>query len=252
MHDNPDVCKRVLEILLEMEIDRIELRQEDEIFADFESKGIRLDVYGKNESEIFDLEMQSADTRELPERARYYQGVMDVDTLKSGQMYKELKTSFVIFICVDDIFHRGLPIYTFESLCRQDTSIKLDDRALKYFFIARNCDKILNDGQKAFLRLISANKGSDEFTERIARLTEDAKKNIQYKRQFMEWERQRTYDFESGKQAGIAIGEERGGRQKAVEAAGAFARNGVSAEIIAKSLGMTVEEVEHITGCAKA
>ena len=33
----------------------------------------------------------------------------------------------------------------------------------------------------------------------------------------MEWERQRAYDFESGKEAGIAIGKEAGAEQKAVE-----------------------------------
>ena len=35
----------------------------------------------------------------------------------------------------------------------------------------------------------------------------------------MEWERQRAYDFESGKEAGIAIGKEAGAEQKAVEGA---------------------------------
>ena len=33
----------------------------------------------------------------------------------------------------------------------------------------------------------------------------------------MEWERQRAYDFESGKEAGIALGKEAGAEQKAVE-----------------------------------
>ena len=35
----------------------------------------------------------------------------------------------------------------------------------------------------------------------------------------MEWERQRAYDFESGKEAGLAIDKEAGAEQKAVEAA---------------------------------
>ena len=56
----------------------------------------------------------------------------------------------------------------------------------------------------------------------------------------MEWERQRTYDFENGK--------EQGARQKAIDDAKSFYANGVSIEIIAKSLGMTQEEVKEIVG----
>ena len=54
----------------------------------------------------------------------------------------------------------------------------------------------------------------------------------------MEWERQRAYDFESGKEAGA--------EQKAVEAARSFYANGVSIELISKSLNMTPEQVREI------
>ena len=58
----------------------------------------------------------------------------------------------------------------------------------------------------------------------------------------MTWERQRAYDYDDGKAAGIQIGEQK----KAVEVARSFYANGVSVEIIAKSLGMTIEQVEDI------
>ena len=74
---------------------------------------------------MFDVELQVANTKELPERARYYQGLMDIDTLKSGQKYKDLKTSHVIFICMADIFHNDLPICTFENICIEDGKTKL-------------------------------------------------------------------------------------------------------------------------------
>ena len=54
----------------------------------------------------------------------------------------------------------------------------------------------------------------------------------------MEWERQRTYDYENGKEAGA--------QEKAEEAARSFYANGVSIELIAKSLHMTEEEVREI------
>ena len=119
--------------------------------------------------------------------------------MKSGQDYKDLKNSYVIFICIPDIFGKGLPVYTFENLCRQDTSIPLGDRTLKYFFISDNCDKLLNEEQKAFMRLVSGCSSSNAFTDRVAHLTEDAKRNSEYRRQYMEWERQKAYEYKRGK-----------------------------------------------------
>ncbi len=242
MRDNPDVCQRLLEILLEIDIETISMICQEVIDIDWKSKGVRLDVYVKGSDKVFDIEIQPTDTKELPERARYYQGVIDVDCLGSGQPYKALKDSYIIFICIPDIFHKGLPVYTFENLCRQDTVIPLGDRTLKYFFISDNCDKLLNKEQRAFLQLVSGRESSDAFTQRIASLTDRVKRNIEYKRQFMEWERQKTYLFNKGKEEGIATGKQ----EKAVEDAKNFYANGASVELIAKSLKMTVEQVENI------
>ena len=240
MRHHPDVCKELLEILLEMDIDHIEMSNEEEIDIDFQSKGIRLDVYAKNQKECFNVEMQAADTKELPERARYYQGVIDVDTLKSGQYYKDLKDSYIIFICMEDIFKEGLAQYTFENICHQKPMIKLKDRAYKYFFIAKNSDKILNEKQKAFLQLITDNKGSDSFTKKIEKLAEDAKHNLQWKRQYMEWERQRLYDFQKGKEEGL----EQGSSQKATEAAiNLLKMNVLTVEQIAQAVSLPLEKI---------
>ena len=227
-------CKELLEILLEMEIDHIDMHGEELIETDLDSKSIRLDVYAKDNKQAFNIEMQAADTKELPERARYYQGVIDVDSLNAGQPYKELKDSYVIFICIPDIFGKGLACYTFENLCREDNSVQLKDRALKYFFIAKNCNKVLNERQKAFLELVTGKKARDQFTRRIEHLAEEAKHNTQWRKLFMNWERQRTYDIERGKE------------EKAIEAAKNFYANGASIELIAKSLNMTEEQIKEI------
>ena len=54
----------------------------------------------------------------------------------------------------------------------------------------------------------------------------------------MEWERQRTYDFENGKEEGL--------QQKAIEAARSFYANGVSIEIISKSLNLSIDRIKEI------
>ena len=243
MHENPDICKELLEILLEMKIDRIEIYQEKELLAEFGKKGIRMDVYARGMDKSFDLEIQACDTGELPERARYYQGIMDTTQLESGQDFKNLNSSYIIFICIPDIFKKGLGKYTFENLCLENPEIKLNDRAYKYFFIARNYDKLLNEQQKAFMKCMLSNESSSTFTEKIIRMVKNAKLNTQWRNSFMEFERQLAYSFREGKAEGMELGKTEGRDEKAVEASIEFLKKGISPEIIAECVKLPLERV---------
>ena len=244
MRNNPDICKELLEILLEFKIERIEMSQEEVVDIDFASKGIRMDVYVKDADGLkaYNIEMQTTDTEELPERARYYQGVMDVDLLKSGQQYKELRTTYIIFICLDDVFKKGLAKYTFENLCLEDGKTKLGDRTQKVFYICKNYDKMLDNRQKAFLRMVTQNSSSDDFTRRVGGLVENAKRNTQWRQQFMEWDREMACMRAKGREEGRADGR----KEKAVEAARNLKAAGVDINIIAKCVGLSVEEIEKL------
>jgi len=235
MHQNPELCRELLEILLEIKIDRIELYQEDEIEVDYGKKAIRMDVYARGKDKSFNLEIQANDTGEIPERARYYQGLLDVDQLNRGQDYKSLTTSYVIFICIPDIFKKGLGKYTFENLCQENPEIRLNDRAYKYFFVAKNYDKLLNEEQKAFMKCLLTNESSNSFSEKIIRKVEDAKHNAQWRKHFMEFERQLAYSFREGKAEGM--------EEKAVEASLELLKKGVSPEIIAECVKLPLEKV---------
>ena len=235
MRNNPDVCKELLEILMQIKIDHIEMHSEEVIEIDYGKKGVQLDVYALGDEKGYNLEMQASDTYELPERARYYQGILDVQELNSGDEYRNLKDSYVIFICVQDIFKKNLAKYTFENLCVEDPAIKLKDRAYKYFFIAENYDKILDERQKAFLKLVMSNESTDSFGSRISKLVEDAKHNTQWRKQFMELERQMAYKFREGKAEGR--------NEKAEEDAIALLAEGDSPEKISRCLKMPLEKV---------
>ena len=58
-------------------------KNEDAIAIDWDSKAIGLDVYAEDSQLCFDLEIQTTNPKNLPQRARYYQGLMDVGQLKS-------------------------------------------------------------------------------------------------------------------------------------------------------------------------
>ena len=237
---HPDACKHLLEMLLKVKIEQMEMHNEEVIELDRDSKGIRLDVFVKDTKKMYDVELQMTDTKELPERARYYQGIMDLDTLKAGQKYKDLRDSHVIFICLEDVFHNGLPVSTFENICVEDGRTKLNDRANKHFFLAPLCAKLIEDDEvRSFFDFLISNRAGNGFTSDLKDYVTDAKHNMQWRFQFMTWERQRAYDYDDGKAAGILEGEQK----KAVEAAIEFLKENIPPETIAKCVKLPLEEV---------
>ena len=82
--------------------------------------------------------------------------------------------------------------------------------------------------------MVTGGKASNKFTGQVENLLEDAKRNTQWRKQYMEWEREKTYIREDAME------------QKAVEDARSFYANGVSIDIIAKSLNMTQDQVKEI------
>ena len=60
-----------------------------------------------------------------------------------------------------------------------------------------------------------SNKASTGYTDELKIYVADAKRSTKNRKEFMEWERQRAYD----KEEGIAIGEERGRTEQAIETA---------------------------------
>ena len=237
MRKHPEACKKLLEMLLNIKISKMKMNNEETIDLDHDKKGIRLDVFVTEAKRMHDIEIQVADTKELPKRSRYYAGLMALDTLEDGTPYRKLRDSHVIFICMTDIFKKGLPVYSFENICKEDNSIKLNDRDFKYFFIARNCAKMLKDVElKAFFKLLVSNKPTSEFTSNLKTYVDDAKHNMQWRHQYMTYLRQRNYDLEEGM--------EKGRRQKAIEAAiNLIKMEKLSPEEIAQAQGLPLETV---------
>lgn len=104
---NPKLCIQLLErIFPELEIERIEYPElQKTIKEDVDARSVRLDVYVKDsEEKVYDIEMQTTNNGELPKRSRYYQGMIDLQLINRGESYRELNQSYIIFICMEDIF----------------------------------------------------------------------------------------------------------------------------------------------------
>ena len=77
-------CKRFLELALGFPIERVDVSKEKSIVYHPEYKGVRLDVYAKDERNTrYNVEMQVASKPELGKRTRYYHSQIDMELLLS-------------------------------------------------------------------------------------------------------------------------------------------------------------------------
>ena len=187
LEENPDVCKELLEMLLDIKIDRIEQPKSEQTFkTDFDSRGIRLDVYVKDGTgRCFDIEIQTSNYMRLEKRARYYQGLMDVDSIQFGQEYSALKDSYVIFLCLGDAFGHRLPVYTFRYRAEEDKDILMNDGTVNIFFNATMYDKMQSENLRSFFKYLCGKNSDDNFTDRLSALVERVKMNAQWRHRYM-------------------------------------------------------------------
>lgn len=139
-----EICRKVLEQILRIPIKKVVSPiSQKTIDILFEGKGIRLDVYVNDEQgTVYNVEMQRGRKKELSKRSRYYQGSIDLDLIATGEPYSTLRKTLIIFICTFDPFSDGRHLYTFENICLENPSLKLEDETRKLFL---NTKGILND-----------------------------------------------------------------------------------------------------------
>ena len=130
LQNDEALCRELLELILGEKVRRITyLNNQQPIEITSDGKGIRLDVYLENEANtVYDIEMQSTPAKNLPKRSRYYQGMIDLNLIERGADYKELKKSYIIFICLKNPFGETLHKYTFENRCVELPDLALQDQ----------------------------------------------------------------------------------------------------------------------------
>ncbi len=154
---------------------------------------------------LFFIEMQVADTKELPKRIRYYQSMIDLQMIDRGQSYRKLNPSYVIFICQFDLFDMGRHIYSFENICKEDKDIFLGDGAVRIFL---NADGKLDDVSrelKAFLDYVAGKESEDSFVRKLEEAVKAAKKNREWRHEYMTLLMRDQENIEKGKLEGRAL-----------------------------------------------
>ena len=185
-------CRGFLAMVLGFPIALVVVSKEKSIVYHPEYKGVRLDIYAEDEHRThYNVEMQVQKKNALGKRSRYYHSQMVMEALASGEDYETMPDTFVIFICDYDPFGEHLYCYTFETECRENKHVKLDDRCCTIFLSTRGENEAeVSPELVRFLKFVTADLVESEedfqdelvgqFQETIRRIKTDRKMGERY------------------------------------------------------------------------
>lgn len=167
---NEELCRELLEVVLNAPVSNIEyIIAENDIRPTLTNHGVRLDAYVKTENEVCNIEMQTVRRAKLGRRLRFYQGAMDTLALRRGEHYGNLPPCYIVFICLHDPFNAGLPVYTLNVKCQENTSVKTDHGFTWIVLAAPAWDRLPPGRLRNLLHYISTGEaGDDRFATKLA------------------------------------------------------------------------------------
>jgi len=222
-------CRRLLELALGIEIERVEIITEKNIVYHPEYKGIRLDVFARDGNNTrFNVEMQVA-KQSLEKRTRYYHSQMDMELLLTGISYEELPGCYVLFICDFDPFMSGKYRYTVKHVIVEDDEITYCDGSHTVFLSTKgeNDDEVPEQLVK-FLKYTAAGPDestqdfADEFVAGLQASVRKIKSSREMGERYMLFEEMLRDEREEGKAEGKAEGRAEGKAEAVLEILGSY------------------------------
>ena len=259
-----DACRGLIETIFEgRRVRRLQYKDmppasQKNIIFDPANKSIRLDVFFEDGDTVYDIEMQKVDTGNLPLRARMYSSMMDANMLDKGLEYEALRRSYVIFVCMFDLFERGRTKYTFKSICEEDRDLPLGDGRCIMFLNTKGSVGDLGNDMDAFFEYLnggvsSIGTGKDsgsEFVEMVDNYVLDINGDEDWRQGYMKYELNLIEKYKegeaSGEAKGISIGRAEGEANATNRMVKSLIEQGVPIEVIAKAASISIEETKSI------
>lgn len=199
--ENKDICKTFLEKTLNRKIKKIHYYQNEKtVNLSPENKGVRFDVLVETvDGVMIDVEMQTSDNSKwLPKRTRYYQAMIDLNTLAKGSTYKQLPESYIIFVCTFDPFDKSRKVYTFTNQCHED-NLELKDGSTKIFYNTTGTVGDVDEDIENFLNYIATKTVKGDFVRKVANEVEKLKAHDALKLEYMSYFARMTDERDEGR-----------------------------------------------------
>ena len=227
---------------------RVETQRTLKLEAD--AHGVRFDAFVESSKLWADIEMQTDNDSMIDKRARYYHANMDLDFLAQGQPYKDLKPSYVIFICTFDRFKMDEPVYFFRSW-DVETGWPLGDLSYTRVLNTQCSSEKVPKALKPFYEYLNDPK-KNQASELTRMIDERVRKfnSSEWRQKYMTFEyilnEHRRESFAEGEAVGLERGRSEGATQKQREIAKNLKDLGVGTTEIIKATGLSAEEVEEL------
>lgn len=253
--EDPEKCRRLLELALETKITRVEvLHPEREIDVHPAYRAGRVDVMAEDaDGNRYDAEMQAERLGDEILRARHYQSLMDALRLRKGEEVAGLRRSVVVFVCDFDPIGAGIRRYDCVTTCLQTGEPVSDGRRL-VMLNARGSGDEVDPSLDAFLRAVAGEKVvGDSFVDSINAMIDAYFSDSEWMERYMTFEDElkaaRINAEARGYARGMDLGIERGIEQGVVLGAKqAYAKmiaEGIlSVEQAAAYAGVAVTDIE--------
>ena len=253
---NMDICKQVLELVLQEEnISITNVTSQHTIENNSGSKSVRLDVLVEDsKKDSFDVEMQLVENDDIPKRMRIYQASIDISKLIKGKRYKDTTNTVIIFFCMFDPIGKGLPIYTFENICRENKDIVFNDGTLKVIVNVKAYKKVSNPELRGLLKYIYDGSVTTSLTKEIDMTLAEIKKNHnvldEYISMYTRMQDERDEGIKEGEKRGIrkgmAQGMAQGMTQGILTTATRMKKAKFDVSTIIEMTGLSREEIEKL------
>lgn len=210
-------CRLVLERILDIPISSVEVSKEKTIVYHPEYKGVRLDVFAKDEMNThYDVEMQVV-AQHVERRARYYHAQMDMELISGGMTYDEIPNGYVIFIC--DFDPLGLSKYRYtirKTLCEDETFDYKDGVHTILLSTKGNNEDEVSKELVTFLKFVEANLTDstkdfgDSLVSRLQASIQEIKSNRSMGERYMMFEELLKDEYSAGRNEGLIEGRQEG------------------------------------------
>ena len=203
-------------------------------YKNLQGRSAILDCVARDDDGMqMNVEIQQENEGASPKRARYHSGLMDMNTLNSGQNFDALPESYVIFITRDDVLGYGLQIYHVNRKIEEVSEDFKDEAHIIYVN-----SKIQDDTELGrLMHDLNCKNAADMYSKILADRVRELKET-------QKGERILFNELEEIYSEGVESGERRGELRKAKEATISLAKMGLPVDKIAQALNINVETVE--------
>ena len=249
-----ELCKELLSMILKNKVGKIvRLFKQKPIENQIASKGVRLDIMIEDDTgKLYDIEMQTTNEKNLPERMRYYQCAIDNSAINKGGDYNDLPDTFIIFLCTFDYLEKGLPVYTIKPYCTETEQEFIDGTAK--IIVNSTASERAEENLKAFLSYMNGQCPNTAFTKKLEEKVNQTKEDEEKRREYMllksfEMDARRA-GIQEGIQTGIAQGRSegiaQGSYQTKLETAKLMIAHHYPVSEISLMTGLPQEEIEKL------